>query len=127
MSRLHDHSVRSRDLKQRFSDQVLYLTRPIWHLRGVTIKDPLANALAVVLYSEVRAADLTLKELGEQLGLSEQTLQRYLSRREREMPASVLTRTARIIGVPLRDLVAAAERRVEREEDGPTRRSARGA
>lgn len=79
--------------------------------------DPLADALAVVLYSEIRAAGWNLDKLGRELGLSEQTLQRYLTRRERGMPASVLTRTCRIIGVPLSDIVQAAERRVARESD----------
>lgn len=79
--------------------------------------DPLADALAVVLYSEIKAAGWNLEKLGKELGMSEQTLQRYLTRRERGMPASVLTRTSRIIGVPLGDIVEAAERRLARESD----------
>lgn len=76
--------------------------------------DPLADALAVVLYSEIKAAGWTLKKLSVELDLSEQTLQRYLTRRERGMPASVLTRTARLIGVPLAEIVESAEKRVQR-------------
>lgn len=81
----------------------------------MTEQDALADALAVVLYSEIKSAGWNLEKLGNKLGLSEQTMQRYLTRRERGMPASVLTRTAKLIGVPLSDIVEAAERRVARE------------
>lgn len=79
--------------------------------------DPLADALAVALYSEVRAAGWSLTKLGEALEppLSAQTLQRYLTRRERDLPVRVLTQVPRIIGVPLEDIVAAARARVARE------------
>lgn len=80
----------------------------------MTDTDALADALAVVLYQEVKAAGWNLEQLGRELGLSEQTLQRYLTRRERDMPASVLTRAAHAIGVPLSDIVESAERRVAR-------------
>ena len=76
--------------------------------------DALADALAVVLYAEIKSSGWTLKSLADELDVSEQTLQRYLTRRERDLPVRVLTRTARIIGVPVSEIVEAAERRVAR-------------
>ena len=84
----------------------------------MTEQDALADALAVVLYSELKSAGWNLEKLGKELGLSEQTLQRYLTRRERALPANVLTRSAHLIGVPLSDIVEAAERRVARVSAG---------
>lgn len=84
----------------------------------MTPTDALADALAATLYSEVRDAGWSLAKLSEELDVSEQTLQRYLTRRSRSMPTWVLTRTCHLIGVPLSDVVAGAYRRLEREASG---------
>lgn len=85
----------------------------------MTETDELANALAVVLYQEVKAAGWNLEQLGRELGLSEQTMQRYLTRKERGLPARVLIGAAKAIGVPLADIIDAAERRVARGDTQP--------
>lgn len=85
-----------------------------------TSSDALADALVAVLDMERDAAGWTTKALGERLGLSEQTVQRYLTRRERPMPVSFLTRTASVIGVPLADILADAQRRVDRGQSAAT-------
>lgn len=86
----------------------------------MTTTNALADAIAVTLNMERDAAGWSLERLAKELGLSEQTLGRYLTRRERDIPISVVTRTAAIIGVPLRDIVAAAERRVARDTTPPS-------
>jgi lambda repressor-like predicted transcriptional regulator len=93
--------------------------------------DALTDAIAITLYSEIRSAGWSLAELSTELGVSEQTLQRYLTRRERSLPVRVLTTAAKAIGVPLADIIAGAERRVARgstsePEEKPRARRPRG-
>lgn len=80
----------------------------------MTTTNALAEALVVTLNAERLAAGWSLAALGKELGMSEQTMQRYLTRRERDLPVRVLVRTAAIIGVPLSEIVDSAERRVAR-------------
>lgn len=93
---------------------VSYPTDLASSLTVTTQKDALANALADVLYMEARAAGWSMRRLGDELGLSEQTMQRYLKRKTHDVPVWVLVNSAKIIGVPLADIVDQAERRVAR-------------
>lgn len=72
------------------------------------------DALVRALDAERKAAGLTLAALGKELGLSEQTVGRYLSRQERDLPIPVLMGTLRVLGLSLKEFVAIAESREER-------------
>lgn len=78
--------------------------------------DALAKAIAISLNVEREAAGWTLEDLAKELGLSEQTLGRYLTRRSRSIPVDVLTRACAAIGVPLVDVVSRAEQRLSHAE-----------
>ena len=80
--------------------------------------DAFATAIAISLNVEREAAGWKLEDLARELGLSEQTLGRYLTRRTRGLPVDVLTRACAIIGVPVAEVVASAERRMGRGRDG---------
>lgn len=75
--------------------------------------DNLADAIAVSLNLEREAAGWTLEALADELGLSEQTLGRYLTRRTRSIPVDVLTKACAAIGVPLVTVVSRAQERLD--------------
>ena len=81
----------------------------------MTTTNALADALLVELEAQRHAAGWTLEALGNELGLSERTMQRYLTQHKRDIPARILLGVCEAIGVPLRDIVAGAERRLERQ------------
>lgn len=74
----------------------------------------LADALVVQLDAERRAVGMTLDELGARVGLSTQTMQRYLTRKERDLPVRILLAACDAVGVPFADLVESAEKRANR-------------
>ena len=78
--------------------------------------DALAAAIAVSLNVEREAAGWTLEALADELGLSEQTLGRYLTRRTRALPVDVLTRACAAIGIPIGDVISRAEQRLSNAE-----------
>lgn len=86
----------------------------------MTPTQTLADAIVETLNMERDAAGWTLSQLSEEIGLSTQTLGRYLTRRERVMPISVLVETCAVIGVSVAEIVDQAERRLAR--NGPRRR-----
>jgi transcriptional regulator with XRE-family HTH domain len=86
----------------------------MWHLRGMTgTQNDLSRAIARALDSERQSAGWSLKELADAVGISEQTMGRYLTRLERDIPAGVLVDAARAIGVPLAVIIEIAERRLD--------------
>jgi transcriptional regulator with XRE-family HTH domain len=92
----------------------------MWHLRGMTgTQNDLSRAIATALDSERRAAGWSLKDLADAVGVSEQTMGRYLTRMERDIPAGVLVSAVHAIGVPLAVIVDAAERRVSNPPHKP--------
>lgn len=82
-----------------------------------TESEALADAIAISLDVERKAAGWTLGDLAQELGLSEQTLGRYLTRRERSLPVDVLTAACAAIDVPVGVVVSRARERMEHSRE----------
>lgn len=84
-------------------------------------KDPskgLNAALAATLNGERVASGMTFDELAAATGISKRTLLRQLSTMERDMNIATVAAIATAVGLPLTDVLVAAERRLERTQRG---------
>lgn len=72
------------------------------------------SAVAAQLRAERAASNLTIHDLAEKAGVTEQSLQRYLSER-RDIPIPVLYQICTGLGVPVDEVIRRAEARLGRK------------
>lgn len=73
------------------------------------------SAVAAQLRAERAARQMTIHELADKSGVTEQSLQRYLSEK-RDIPIPVLYQICAGLGVPVDEVIRRAESRLGRSE-----------